>query len=373
MDSNPDRNPEPDMKNLPTLLVLIATITPGLTRATDTPPGERMILVLDASGSMWGRIEGRAKIEIAREALNELLGELPADTAVGLQVYGHRSKGDCDDIELLAAPRAGAAEDLARRIASIQPKGMTPITAALQQAGASLAQHEGRASLVLISDGKETCNGDPCAAARRLRAQGVDTTIHVVGFDVGAEEREQLQCIAEGGGGRYFGAANAAELAAALARVREEVEVAPVRRVVEVKRPAMGSIEFRNLQRGNVFVEDAETRKAVTRYCNGCGSNTQVPAGTYRLRFDNFTLDDVEVRAGSPTIIDLDTVAGSLEFRNPPKGYVYIDDIATGKSVAHYCHGCGSNTQLRAGNYRLRFDTFQLEVKVEPGTTVEIE
>ncbi|MGL5009697.1 MAG: VWA domain-containing protein, partial [Paracoccaceae bacterium] len=67
----------------------------------------RSIIVLDASGSMWGQIDGRAKLEIAREALAEVLGGLPADTEMGLMAYGHRTEGDCSDIELIVPPATG--------------------------------------------------------------------------------------------------------------------------------------------------------------------------------------------------------------------------------------------------------------------------
>ncbi len=72
----------------------------------------KSIIVLDASGSMWGQIEGRAKLEIAREALGSVLSGMDPATEVGLMAYGHRSKGDCADIELVVPPGPGTAQSI---------------------------------------------------------------------------------------------------------------------------------------------------------------------------------------------------------------------------------------------------------------------
>ena len=63
------------------------------------------ILVLDASGSMWGQVKGKPKVEIAREAVATMLKTWPADESLGLIAYGHRRKGDCADIEAVSAPK----------------------------------------------------------------------------------------------------------------------------------------------------------------------------------------------------------------------------------------------------------------------------
>jgi hypothetical protein len=191
-----------------------------------------VLFVLDASGSMAGRVEGRPKIAVAREVLAGALAELPPDVAVGLEAYGHRRGSDCGDIEVLvpAGPRRGPAIEKAMR--ALQPRGKTPITGALEQAAEQARRLGGPTSVVLISDGQETCGGDPCAAVAKLRDAGVAVTFHVVGFDVAAAESAQLRCIAEAGGGTYFGADSAGALSSALASVREKVVAgtAPVAR-----------------------------------------------------------------------------------------------------------------------------------------------
>jgi len=88
---------------------------------------EDAILILDASGSMWGQIEGTAKIEIAKTVLDGLLDDLPATSRLGLMAYGHNKKGDCSDIEMLSALGANR-DDIKTAVKGISPKGKTPIS-----------------------------------------------------------------------------------------------------------------------------------------------------------------------------------------------------------------------------------------------------
>ena len=199
--------------------LLLTLACPSLSNAS------KLVIILDASGSMWGQINGTAKIEIARSAFDELLGTLPADMEVGLVAYGHRVKGDCADIEELVSPAPLDAPALKAAVASISPKGMTPMAASVRMVAERLKTEEQEASIVLISDGKETCDADPCAAVRALKDLGIAFTLHVVGFDVGGDTEAQLRCMADAGGGVYFQAKDSAELAGALGSVGESFEV----------------------------------------------------------------------------------------------------------------------------------------------------
>lgn len=195
-----------------------------LSLAVSAIAAERSVIVLDASGSMWGQIGGRAKIEIARQALSDVLGALPAETELGLIVYGHREKGNCSDIELAVAPAAATVGAITDFAAGIRPKGKTPLTEAVRRAASTLASSEERATVILLTDGVETCEADPCALGRELAATGVGVKVHVIGFDLSAEEGARVSCLAETTGGRYIEAGDAARLSEAL---RATVAVAP--------------------------------------------------------------------------------------------------------------------------------------------------
>ncbi len=180
------------------------------------------ILILDASGSMWGQIDGTAKITIAQSVVSDLMESLPEDQALGLTAYGHREKGDCADIETLIQP-GGGRDAIIEAVNGLTPRGKTPMTDAVIAAAQTLRYTEEKATVILVSDGIETCHPDPCAAARELEAAGVDFTAHVIGFDIDDPEAiAQMQCLANETGGRFLSASNAAELGTALAAVAEE-------------------------------------------------------------------------------------------------------------------------------------------------------
>ncbi len=204
------------------MLLLGFFVFAGAVAAQDRP---RAILVLDASGSMWGQIDGKAKITIAQEVIGDLLQTLPAEQVLGLTVYGHRRKGDCSDIETLILPEGDQRTAIGAAVNAIKPKGKTPLSAAVIAAAEALRFSEEAATVILVSDGRETCEMDPCAVGRMLEETGVNFTAHVIGFDVSDPgDRAELQCLAEETGGTFRTASNAAELGDALAVVAEPPE-----------------------------------------------------------------------------------------------------------------------------------------------------
>ncbi len=191
-----------------------------------TPPAPKdAILILDASGSMWGQIDGVNKIVIAKDVVEELVRGLPEEQRLGMVAYGHRKKGDCEDIETLAD--VGENRDkVISKIRGLSPKGKTPLTKSVEHSALALDYTKNAASIILVSDGLETCEADPCALAKTLEENGLDFTVHVIGFDVTEEERKGLACIADETGGKFLSADNAEELGEALAQVAmADVEV----------------------------------------------------------------------------------------------------------------------------------------------------
>ncbi len=195
---------------------LMANPTPVIAADADSP-GDA-ILILDASGSMWGQIDGVNKIVIARDVVEGLVRTLPAQQRLGMVAYGHRREGDCKDIETLA-PVGGERSAMIRKIRGLSPKGKTPLSASVMHAATALDYEKNAATVILVSDGLENCDADPCALARTLEENGLNFTVHVVGFDVTEQERKGLQCIAKETGGQFLTADNADQLADALSQV----------------------------------------------------------------------------------------------------------------------------------------------------------
>jgi len=188
--------------------------------------GNVLYFILDASGSMWERAGGKPRIVIAKETLSNLIEQTPAQIRAGVTVYGHRRKGDCSDIEEIVALKnldPMAKFRAKERISSINAMGKTPITDSIQQTVDRLKGEEGESTIVLISDGLESCGKDPCALTKKLKSAGINFVMHVVGFGLMDHQKKKLACIADAGGGTFFTADNASGLLEALTVVKQSV------------------------------------------------------------------------------------------------------------------------------------------------------
>ena len=242
-------------RSLAAATVLLATLLAGPVPAAEeaSAPAPPLLLILDASGSMWGQIQGENKIVIARRVLGGLVDGLEDGAEVGVVAYGHRREGDCDDIETVVpiGPLDKAA--VKATVDGLNPKGKTPLTRSVKEAFAALEGRAGGASIILVSDGLDTCGGDPCAAVKKAKQTGLDFRLHVVGFDVGGEDTSQLECAAMAGEGLFLSAENADELSEALDTA---VAMAPE---VPPGRLSMKAIADGELQDASVSVTNAET------------------------------------------------------------------------------------------------------------------
>lgn len=199
------------------LLVAAGMALIGLAAGPAAAQQPATLIIMDGSGSMWGRIGGRPKLEIARETVARVLATVPANRRLGLMAYGHRTRGDCGDIELIVPPAAGTAGAIRDAVAAMRFQGRTPLTESLRQAAAALRATGAAGTVVLVTDGIETCDADPCAVARELKAAAVGFTAHIIGFGLNRREGAQVACIAAATGGRYLEARDAGSLAGALA------------------------------------------------------------------------------------------------------------------------------------------------------------
>ena len=210
--------------------------------STTTRAEENLLLILDGSGSMWGRVNGQPKIVIAKDVVGKIVAESSGELSMGLMVYGHRRKGDCSDLEM-RVPVGGVKSQVAGSFLSVMPKGKTPLAASLEMAAAQLNSKENKTTIVLVSDGLETCKGDPCTVAAQLKQQGHKLIIHTVGFDVNNKAAEQLACIAQAGGGQYFTADDSSSLEEALKSVETSVATAEPVKVEVTEKPQVAQIE----------------------------------------------------------------------------------------------------------------------------------
>lgn len=177
-----------------------------VTGATSLSAGIAVEVILDASGSMLQRLGSQRRIEIAKEMLTRLVQEtIPAGVPFALRVFG-KEEGSCrSDLEIPLQPIDSAAAT--QRIASIeaQNNAKTAIAASLEQSSSDLAGATGERLLVLITDGDETCGGDPAAAIAALEEAGMPVTVNIVGFAIDDNRlRAAFRQWSELGGGGYF-------------------------------------------------------------------------------------------------------------------------------------------------------------------------
>lgn len=322
-------------------LCLLVFPVPAQKNASESP--QKIIFVLDASGSMWGKVGGEDKIVIAKRVLKMAIGKLPDTAHVGLIAYGHRRKSDCNDIETLSALKPINKAGLAGQIDALDAQGMTPITNSLQKAIDEVKAQKisDTVKIVLVSDGLETCKGDPCKLVRDAKKAGVNITVHVIGFDVGKVIVSQLECIAQAGDGIYTDAQSADELASALTEaVSTEVEEFNSR--LSVKAIADGK-----LTDAVVLVSRIGSTEAVNsgRTYDSTETNPRIlplPAGTYNVtvRAVNLSgspwrkLENVKIAEGETVEKTVDFSAGGLEIevtRNGKLSDAVIQVFAVGQ------------------------------------------
>ncbi len=185
---------------------------------------ENVVFILDASNSMNKPFGDESRLDAAKGALIELLGVVSAIERAGLYVYGHRVDKEnevesCQDIEALFPILPADAvenEQITETILALEAMGKTPIAEALIAVSNDLLAYGGESAIVLITDGEETCGGDPLVVAEMLGTLEPPVTLHIVGLDIEAGVRDVLTAIAGATGGSYYGVGAADGLFAAL-------------------------------------------------------------------------------------------------------------------------------------------------------------
>ncbi|MGI9405583.1 MAG: vWA domain-containing protein [Hyphomicrobiaceae bacterium] len=179
-------------------VICLASREPGYAQ---NPP--QAVIVFDGSGSMWGRIGERSKFEVARDVMTSVLPNYADRIALGLIVYGHRRKSDCNDIETFAAPATGQFAALENAFERIRPHGKTPIASSLEQAASTLTNGQG-GHIVVLTDGIENCRKNLCKATTALKEAAPGLTISVIGLAMRERHVASIRCLADIGGGRLL-------------------------------------------------------------------------------------------------------------------------------------------------------------------------
>ncbi len=221
------------------------------TTAVDQKTPIDIEFILDASGSMIAKVGTETQMDIAKQSIKNTVASIPSSANVALRVYAHRvpkaeKEKSCVDTELLIPFGPSNIAALTAAIDPIQPNGYTPIAYSLKTAATDFIGKESQYVIILVSDGEETCGGDPVAEAKNLLAQGFKVTIHTIGFRVDEKAKAQLTAISSATGGMYFDASDAATLTQNLQQVTQKALL--------VNKPAE-TVRGQEIKGGNQYAE----------------------------------------------------------------------------------------------------------------------
>lgn len=197
-------------------------------KSEDTKTGKtRVLFIFDGSNSMNAQWQSSSKIKIAKKLMKQTLDSLKGfdNVELALRMYGHQFKiypgqQNCEDtkLEVPFAPGDENIDKIKTRIRSLTPQGTTPIARSLEYAADDFPECDDcRNVIVLITDGIEACDEDPCAVARALRSKGIILKPFVIGVGIDPSKLLSLKCI-----GKYYDANSEATFKSALRVVISE-------------------------------------------------------------------------------------------------------------------------------------------------------
>jgi Ca-activated chloride channel family protein len=296
------------------------------------PPTTRILFVFDASNSMAGFWESDVKINIARKILISMLDSLQQvdNIEMALRVYGHQSPvppQDCNDTRLEVPFSKNNASVIRQRLRNISPKGTTPIANSLAQCKNDFPPCSNcRNVVILISDGIEACDGDPCAVSDMLQREGIILKPFIIGIGIDEGFRETFDCI-----GRYYNATNEEKFKELLGVVITQAlnsTTAQVNLLDEKGLPTETNVNMTFYDRYS-----GKVKQNFIHTINNRGNPDTLfldPLVTYRVVVNTLPpvfIDSLKVVPGKHTIAAVDAPQGTLTLTSPGLGNLYRDII----------------------------------------------
>ncbi len=198
------------------LTMLLCVLIMAVLSSPAVSADQETILIVDGSGSMWGKFDKEHKIVTVRKVLPELLHSYEGKGNLGIMSYGHRWKSNCQDIELIIPMSKINHDKHGKMLAKLSARGKTPITGALKLAYSKFGNESKIRQIILLADGAENCRADPCEFMTDVAKQDKDLTVHVIAYGMGKKDAKKLQCISTISGGDFFRPQSREELNVAL-------------------------------------------------------------------------------------------------------------------------------------------------------------
>lgn len=189
----------------------------------EAPSGQgtpaKALILLDASSSMLLDVNGQQKMKVAKDAVLSFGKTIGTNSDVSLYVYGHAGSQEdkdmqvsCTTIDEIYPAQAYKEKAFFEAVQGVEAKGWTPLAEAIKTAREDSAGYEGDITLYIVSDGMETCDGNPIAEAQAFADEKEGRHVNIIGFNVDKESENQLKDVAAAGNGEYISADNADDL-----------------------------------------------------------------------------------------------------------------------------------------------------------------
>ena len=372
------------------IIILFVSFLPFLAQAQEEAPLTRILFIFDASNSMNGVWEKQPKIDVATKLLSSALDSLEniENLQLALRVYGHEKyyqKGqDCDDTKLLVPFAWRNAQRMRTELKQLKPKGTTPIAATLEKAANDFPRcprGECRNIIILITDGIEECNGDPCAVSLALQKRNIVLKPFIIGVGLDVEFREAYECV-----GSFYDASEQDKFKSVLGIVISQAlnnTTAQVNLLDAGGNPTETNINMTFYdQHGGAMIHN------YVHTMNHRGNPDTLmldPVYTYRVvahTIPERETDSATITPGKHTIIAIPTPQGSLEFKmrgvNPESFQLPVIVRKAGDMQTLHIQRFAETQEYIVGKYDLEILTLprtyinDVEISQSHTTTIEI-
>lgn len=356
------------IKKLLFFLSLVLCINVSAQQVSSGKQLTRLLFIFDYSHSMNASWDGSSRISIAKRLITKAIDSLSnvPDLEIALRIYGHQTPlrpdfQDCKDSKLEVPFGKNNHQEIKNKIAYNYPKGTTPIAYSLEQAGGDFPQcKECRNVIILITDGIEACDGDPCAIAKALRSKGVSVKPFIIGVGLDLSYLKQLECI-----GTVFDAANENSFQNTLKIVIDQAvnnTTAQINLNDITHKPTETNVAY-TLYDQKTGKEKYHFMHTMNKY-NAPDTVNIDPLSTYRIvvhTIPQVVKENITLKPGVHNIIEVDAPQGFLEIKikNNPKAFAVIPSIVRlkGEMNTLYVQQINQQEKYLVGNYDLEILT----------------
>lgn len=335
---------------------------------------DRILFILDASNSMNARWENTTRWDVARETLSTLLDSLETTTnrpEIALRVYGHQRNFPpqyCDDTKLEVAFHEHSYRHMRNKIKGLRAKGTTPIAFSLEQAADDFPEMaSGRNIIILLTDGKEECDGDPCKSSQMLQERGIAIRPYIIGMGMDEPDIASLDCV-----GRYINAKTPEALAKqlhltvryALLPTSAQVDLLDQRGVASETNVAVSITEQFSGKPAYHFIHTLNRMNRPDTIMIDPGPVYKITAHT----FPPVSREHVQINPGKHSHLGLNVPQGELDLRITPEGaYTNLRAVIREKDKRTVV-----NNHPVPGKHRYLAGTYDLEILTLPPINTQV-